>query len=114
MWLFTKQGHVSIGQHAYDHNLLVIHAQLREDIDGFVAVLDEVGGQKHEVVETVEGEYKLTVTAQRGVVAEVVARMVSEISYGKLHHLFQVDFGAKPGFILMVNKTGLQVAAVRE
>ena len=114
MWIFTKQGHLSIGQHAYDHDLLVVHAQVREDIEAFVAVLDEVGGQKPEILETVEGDYRWSVMGQRSVVAEAVAKMVTAIDYGKHVHSFQVDFGAKPGFILWVNKTGLQVAAVRE
>ena len=114
MWIFGKQGHLSIGQHASDHDQLVVHAQLREDIEGFVAVLDQVGGQKPEILETVEGDYRWSVMGRRSVVAETVAKMVASIDYGKHLHSFHVDFGAKPGFILWVNKTGLQVAAVRE
>ena len=114
MWLFTKQGHLSIGQNAFDHDQLVVHAQVREDIESFVAVLDEVGGQKHEVQETVEGDYKFLVMAGRAIVAETVARMVAAIDYGKHIHSFHCDFGKQPGFILWVNRTGLQVAAVRE
>ena len=114
MWIFTKQGHVSIGQHAFDHEQLVLHAQVREDIESVVALLDDIGGQPHEVQETVEGDYRFLVMARREVVAEAVARMVSSIDYGKHVHSFHVDFGKQPGFLLWLNRTGLQVAAVRK
>jgi hypothetical protein len=114
MWLFTKNGHLSIGQHAFNPDYLVLHAQVREDIDGFVAVLDEIGGQQHEIQETVEGDCKFSVMARRAVVAEAVARMVAAIDYGKHLHSFHVDFGKQPGFLLWLNPTGLQVATVRE
>ena len=45
MWLFTKNGHLNLGQHADDHDYLVIHAQLNEEMDSFVALLDAVSGQ---------------------------------------------------------------------
>ena len=114
MWLFTKQGHVSIGQNPFDLAQLVIHAQLREEIEAVVAMLDGAGGKRHEILEMTEEQYQFKVFAQRAVVAEAVARMVADIDYDRFIHSFHVDFGAKPGFILWVNKTGLQVAAVRE
>lgn len=113
MWIFSKFGHLSIGQHASDHDVLVVHAQLRDELAKFVAVLDAVGNDKHEVQETAEGDYHFLVIAKRSVVAEAVARLVGEISYGKLHHSCHFDFGAQPGFLLWLNKTGLQVATVR-
>ncbi len=113
MWLFTKNGHLSIGQYPFNHELLVVHAQLREDVDSFVALLDEIGGQKHEVQATTEGDYKFLVMAKRAIVAEAVARMVTSIDYGKFLHSVQFDFGKQPGFLVWMNQTGLQVATVR-
>ena len=115
MWIFTKQGHVSIGQDAFDHSKLLLHTQLREELEAVVAVLDKVaGGQRHTLEERIEGDYRFVVTARREVVAEAVAMMVTTIDYTKHTDSFHIDFGAKPGFILWVNKTGLQVATVRE
>ena len=114
MWLFSKDGHLSIGQHASDHGYLVVHAQVREDIDSLVAMLDEAGVGRHEVQETVEGDYRFLVIARRSAVAEAVAKMVSGIDYGKFLHSFHVDFGAKPGYLLWLNRTGLQVGTVRD
>jgi hypothetical protein len=114
MWLFTKNDHLSIGQHAFDYDFLVVHAQLREELDSFVALLDSVGNQKHGVQATTEGDYKFFVTARRAVIAEAVAKMVAGIDYGKFVHSFHVDFGKQPGFLLWLNRTGLQVATVRE
>ena len=113
MWIFGKSGHLSIGQHANDHDVLVIHAQLREELESFVALLDEIGGQKHEIQETTEGDYRHLVMARRSVVAQAVGRMVVSIDYGKFLHSFHVDFGAQPGYLLWLNQTGLQVATVR-
>jgi hypothetical protein len=114
MWIFTKHGHLSVGQHAFDHDFLVVHTQLREELDSFVALVDEIGGQQHEVQETREGDYQFLVTARRAVVAEAVARIVTGIDYGKFIHSFHVDFGKQPGYLVWLNRTGLQVATVRE
>jgi hypothetical protein len=97
MWLFTKIGHLSIGQHSGEPDILLVHAQLREDIDRFVALLDAVGNQKHEVMDTTDGDYKFLVMARRIAVTRAVARMVAAIDYGKFVHSFHVDFGKKPG-----------------
>ena len=115
MWIFGKQGHFAVGQDPFDHEQLFIHAQLREEIEPIVAMLEQAaGGQRHEIEEQDDGDYRFLVMARRSVVAEVVAKMVLGIDYGKHIHSFHVDFGAKPGFLLWVNKTGLQVATVRE
>ena len=66
------------------------------------------------IEERVEGDYRFVVTARREVVAEAVAMMVAAVDYTKHTDSLHIDFGAKPGFILWVNKTGLQVATVRE
>ena len=114
MWLFTKNGHLTIGQHAFDHGYLVVHAQLREDMDSFVSLLDEIAEQKHEIQATTEEDYRFLVMAKRAVVAEAVAQMVTAIDYGKLLHSVHFDFGKQPGFLVWMNQTGLQVATVRE
>ncbi len=114
MWIFGKHGHLSIGQYPFDHELLVVHTQLREEMDSFVALLGEIAGQKHEVQERTEEDYRFEIMAKRTIVAEAVARMVTAIDDYKFLHSFHVDFGKKPGYLLWLNRTGLQVATVRE
>jgi hypothetical protein len=69
--------------------------------------------QRHEIQETVEGDYRFVVLAQRSVVAQAVAQMVTNIDYGKFIHSIHLDFGSQPGFLLWMNPTGVQVARVR-
>ncbi len=114
MWLFTKNGHLAIGQHASDHGYLVVHAQVREDLENLVVMLDEAGVGRHEIQETVEGDYRFFIVARRTAVAEAVAKMVSNIDYGKFLHSVHFDFGRQPGYLLWLNRTGLQVGTVRE
>jgi hypothetical protein len=113
MWLFTKNGHLSIGQDPFAPDFLFVHAQMREEIAPFVTLLDEIAGQKHEIEETAE-DYRFVVKAERAVVAEAVSRMIVAIDYDKHVHSFHVDFGAQPGFLVLMNRTGLQVATVRD
>ena len=113
MWIFTEHGHLSIGQHSSEPEYLVIHSRMREEMDRFVAVLDAVGDRKHEVQETTEGDYHYLVMAQRSVVAETVAKLIAAIDYAKVMHSVSFDFGEQPGFVLLVNKNGLQVATGR-
>jgi hypothetical protein len=114
MWIFGKHGHLSIGQYPFDHELLVVRAQMREELDSFVGLLDEIGGQKHKVEEKTEEDYRFEVMGKRAVVAEAVAKMVATIDDYKFLHSFHVDFGKKPGFLVWMNRTGLKVATVRE
>ena len=115
MWIFGKQGHCAIGQDAFDHSKLLVHTQLREELEAVVAVLDQVaGGQRHEIEERIEGDYRFVATARREVVAEAVARIVVAIDYTKHTNSFHVDFGAKSGYFVWLNRTGLQVATVRQ
>jgi hypothetical protein len=114
MWIFSKQGHVSIGQHVSQPDILEIRTQLAGEAESVVALLDAVSDQKHDVKEDMEGDYRYMVAARRAIVAEAVARMVADISYWKLHNSFHADFGAQPGYLLWLNKTGLQVATVRQ
>mgnify|MGYP000986555710 CR=1 FL=1 len=114
MWLFTKSGHVSIGQYPFDHELLVVHAQLREEMDSFVVLLDDVAGEKHEVREQVEENYHYEVRAKRAVVAEAVTRMVTAIDNSRHTHGYSASFGSSTGFFLWINPTGLHVAVPRE
>ena len=114
MWIFGKQGHFAIGQDAFDHSKLLVHTQLREELEAVVAVLNQVaGGQKHEIEERIEGDYRFVVTARREVVAEVVARLVAAVDYGKHVNSLHLDLAAQPYF-LFLNRTGLQIATVRE
>ena len=114
MWVFTMSGHFSIGQLASDPNYLVVFAQVREEMDRFIGVLDTVASQRHEVQEMVEGDYRYLVMAPRSVVAQAVAQMITSIDYGKFLHSVRFDFGKQPGFLVWMNQTGLQVATVRE
>jgi hypothetical protein len=114
MWLFSKCGHFSVGHDAFDHDLLIVHTQLREEIESVIAMLDEAGGQRHEIEERVEGDYRFAVKARREVVAATVAKMVAAIDYVKHVHSLHINHGSQPGFFLWLNKTGLQVATVRE
>ena len=66
------------------------------------------------IQQNMEGDYRYMVAARRAVVAEAVARMVTDISYWKLHNTFHADFGAQPGFLMWVNQSGFQVATVRQ
>jgi hypothetical protein len=113
MGIFTTNGHLSLGQRAGQPDVLEVHAQLREELGSFVALLTAVSGQPHEIQETTEGDYGFVVLAQRAVVAQAVAQAVLGIDYGKFLHSFHVDFGSSSGFLMWVNQTGLQVAAVR-
>jgi hypothetical protein len=113
MWLFTKDGHLSLARHPAQPDCLVVYAQLREDMDKFVVLLDEIGGRRHPVQEAAEEGYRFMVTAKRAVVAQAVARTIGEIDYQKFTHSVHFDFGKEPGFLLWTNPTGLQVARVR-
>jgi hypothetical protein len=113
MWIFSKSGHLNLGQQGTDPGLLVVQSRTREDIDRFVALLDEVGGRKHEIHAVVQGGYRFEVVARKTVAAEAVARLVSGIDYSSLMRSMSFDFGAEPGYLLWMRPDGLQVMRVK-
>ena len=115
MWLFTKNGHLSLGQVAGQPDILEVRSQLPEEMDKLVALLDAISGQRHEILERVEEDYRFLVMAQRSVVAQAVAQLVIEIDYTKHLNSFHIDLGRQqPGYLLWLNRSGLQVATVRQ
>jgi len=113
MWLFTKHGHLSLANNPFEVDHLIVRSQLREDLDKFLALLDEIGGRRHVVQEDVEDGYRFLVNARKTVVAQAVAHMVSGIDYGRFVQSFHFDFGKEPGFLLWMNPNGLQLARVK-
>jgi hypothetical protein len=115
MWIFGKNGHLSIGELPGQRDILEVRSQLREELGSFVAMLDSISGQRHEILERVEEDYRFLVMAQRSVVAQAVAQMVVGIDYSKYLNSFHIDLGRQqPGYLLWLNATGLQVATVRQ
>jgi hypothetical protein len=112
MWLFTKNGHLNLVQQGTDPNQLVVQSQTRENLDQVVAALDAVTGHKHEILATNDGGYRFQVVAARKDIAQTVARLVSEIDYSSLMRSVSFDFGSEPGYLLLMQPNGLQVARV--
>jgi len=112
MWIFSKHGHLNVVQQEGEPNSLVVQSQTKVDIDRFVTLLDEGGGNRHEVQAVGNGDYRFQVTAARQDVAAAVARLVSGIDYSSLMRSVNFDFGTQPGYVLLVRPNGLQVARV--
>ena len=115
MWLLTKTGFVNLVQHPQqaDGDKLLVQARCREEIDAFVALLDQAAGEAHEVQHVSDASYPFTVVARKDVVAQVVARLVTEIDYTEFVRTVHFDFGADPAFLLWVSPGGLQVGRVK-
>ncbi len=113
MWLFTKHGHISLAQHEGDPESLRVLAQMREDIDHFVALLDAAGDHTHDVQELLDGGYRFCTKTKKTVAAQAVSSLVKDIDYTRFLHSAHFDFGQEPGYLLWLNPTGLQVARVK-
>ena len=113
MWIFSKDGHLSLAQHPTQPDCLVVQAQQRPDMDSFVSLLNEVSGAQHEIQPGGDSGYCCTVVARKSTVAQAVAKLVSDIDYGHFVQSMHFDFGAQPGFLTWITPTGLQVARVK-
>ena len=113
MLLFTRLGRMSLLQHAIDTNLLQIYLQKQDQVDRLVAMLDEIGRERHAVQAIWEGEYRFQIIARKATVAEAIARLVAEICYVEFIRSAHFDLGAEPGFMLMVTANGLEVARLK-
>ena len=112
MWLLTKHGHLNLVQQGTDPDLLVVQSQTRENLEQVVVALNSVAGHTYEIIATNDGGYRFQVVAARKDIAQTVARLVSEIDYSSLMRSVSFDFGSEPGFVLLMQPNGLQVARI--
>jgi len=81
MWVFGKTGFLSIVKHRYLPGRLMIRARVREDLESFVSLLDEISGGHHKIKKTSDADYGFRTTARKEVVAQAIARLTAEIDY---------------------------------
>lgn len=81
MWVFWKQGFVSIVQHRHLPGKLMVRARHRDDLESFARLLDELGGKKHSIQETPQADYRFRTVACKRTVARAMARIAAEIDY---------------------------------
>jgi hypothetical protein len=112
MWIFTRHGFIDLVQHPHpDHaHELIVRTQIEEDMNAFVRLLDEESGIAHAVSPTVDGDYRFITIAAKNVVARVVAKMVTEITYSKFKQAVHFDLGKDNTFVVMLGPNDLQVA----
>ena len=96
--------------HPEQNHELLIRAQVETDISSFVGLLDEATGTAHAVEPTFDGDYRFVTTAAKDEVAQVVARLVAEIDYGKLKQAVHFDLGRDNTFVVWLSPNDLQVA----
>jgi hypothetical protein len=81
MWIFSKAGFVSIVRHKSQPGKLIVRARVREDLERFAKLLDEITGEPHAIRETPSRDYRFRTVATKQAVAQVLARQVTEIDY---------------------------------
>jgi len=112
VWIFTKVGFFSLVQSPQDADRLLVQARDRGEVGVFVRLLDEVAGEKHEAKQVGDSPCPFLVVAQRNVVAQVLARLATEIDYTQFSRVVHFDFGVAPDYFFWVAGGGLQVLRV--
>ena len=69
MWVFSKTGFVNRKAQVYPRQS-DDPCQVREDLEQFIGILDEVSGSKHSITETPDGDYRFRTTATKKAVAQ--------------------------------------------
>lgn len=111
MWIFTRNGFISLAEHPQEGNKLIIQTQTHEQMQQVVRLLDQ-DGSKHEIERTMDGFCRFQAIAKKDVAAQAVAWIVTGIDYGRFTQAVNFDFGSDPQFLLWMNPSGLQVARV--
>jgi hypothetical protein len=113
VWLFTRNGFISLTQHPQEQesDKLVVQTQTREEMERVVRLLDEIGGP-HEIERAYDGFCRFGTVANKEVAAQLIARLVVGIDYGRFVQAVNFDFGANPQYVLLMTPVGLQVARV--
>jgi hypothetical protein len=111
MWIFSRNGFISLAMHPQEADKLVVQTQTSEEMDRIVLLLDELGS-KHEIERVMDGFCRFATVAHKDVAAQLIARLVVGIDYSRFTQAVNFDFGTDPQFLLWMNTNGLQVARV--
>ncbi len=108
MWIFSRNGFVSLIQHPQKPGSLVVQTQTREEMEQVVRLLDG----KHEIERSYDGSFRFSTIADKDAVAMLVAQLATKIDYSRFTQSVNFDFGTDPRFLLCMSATGLQVARI--
>jgi len=111
MWVFSKSGFVDLVQHPHpDHaDELIVRSQIEEDMTAIVQLLDNVGDKQHLIEPTYDGDYRFVTIASKDVVAQVVARLVTEINYPKFQNSLHFHLGQNNSYVVWLNSNDLKI-----
>ena len=109
MWLFTRNGFVSVVQSPEQPGKLVVQTETAEAMQ---AVVRHLGGE-HQIEPIIDGYCRFSLVADKVSVAQAVSEMVSEIDYGRFIESARFDFGADPNFFLRIKDGGLEVGRIK-
>jgi hypothetical protein len=111
VWIFSRNGFISLAQHPLEAGKLLVQTQTREEMERVVRLLGE-GGEPHEIERVMDGFCRFATVTTKDVAARMIARLVADIDYSRFTHSVNFDFGADPQYILLMTPVGLQVARV--
>jgi hypothetical protein len=81
VWVFSRTGFVSIVEHKTVPGKLIVRARVREDLEQFAKLLDDITGEGHAVRETPSHDYRFRTTATKDAAAQALARQVTDLDY---------------------------------
>ena len=114
MWIFSKTGFVDIVRNPSQTEQLLVRSQDRPDVENVVAILNEIDDRQYKIQDSPDGDYRFMVSADEQSVAQVVARLLTDIDYAKFkkQSVF-FDFGQDPNCILSFTPAGVQLSKLQ-
>jgi hypothetical protein len=80
MWLFSEHGFLSVVKHKFIPGHVMVRARVKEDAEDLVARLAKLG-ERTEVKETPDGDYRFRITCTKKNMARVVTGLIEEMGY---------------------------------
>ena len=101
MWIFTRNGFISLAERPQEGNKLIIQTQTREEMEQVVHCSTMTAASTR-----LSRRWMVSVAstaATKDVAAQVIARLVAGIDYCRFTQAVNFDFGNDPQFLLWMN-----------
>ena len=81
MWIFSKDGFVSVVEHRDDKELLLIRGRIKDDIEDIANLAEVLTGEKPEIVEMPDADYRFRIFLSKHVFKEIMQVKIDDLDY---------------------------------
>ena len=81
MWIFSKEGFISVVAHRDDKDILLIRGRVKEDIEDIVNEVEKITGNRPEIIELIQADYFYRIFISRSIFKKIMTSKIDGLTY---------------------------------